>query len=347
MHVSIHVSCICMCVCVYVYVYPCVHMFISYSILLPWRTLTLQLVLATQWCLTLCNPMDCNPPSSSVHGKNTGVGLPFPFPGDLPDPEIESRSPALQEDSLPSELWGKFHDSYRFLKIYSHWPDKPKLHQFKGNKKPLTWTFPEKLQKTCIPCLLCTSLPRHHLLPLGYGPHFLVLPYRLLPQKGEHQGEEGRLFTASSYNMVNRFFLEQSQEGWLKHIFDYCFHLHGFFLGNTWSSEVGTPFCISTPRSSGLKVPGLFLCILERDHDICSPLQCFHCFLSIPQCTAFSVDSNSAVTFLIALQWFLNSPNTLLSYPLIFSCNVFSFYKFLSFHHRSYVFLHLVMQMIP
>ena len=34
--------------------------------------------LVTQWCLTLCDPMDCSPPSSSVHGdspgKNTGVG---------------------------------------------------------------------------------------------------------------------------------------------------------------------------------------------------------------------------------------------------------------------------------
>ena len=30
-------------------------------------------------------------------------GLPFPSPGDLPDTGIESRSPALQADSLPSE----------------------------------------------------------------------------------------------------------------------------------------------------------------------------------------------------------------------------------------------------
>ena len=30
-------------------------------------------------------------------------GLPFPSPGDLPDPGIESGSPALQADALPSE----------------------------------------------------------------------------------------------------------------------------------------------------------------------------------------------------------------------------------------------------
>ena len=33
-------------------------------------------------------------------------GLPFPSPGDLPNPGIESRSPALQIDSLPSEPSG-------------------------------------------------------------------------------------------------------------------------------------------------------------------------------------------------------------------------------------------------
>ena len=30
-------------------------------------------------------------------------GLPFPPPGDLPNPGIKSKSPALQADSLPSE----------------------------------------------------------------------------------------------------------------------------------------------------------------------------------------------------------------------------------------------------
>ena len=34
-------------------------------------------------------------------------GLPFPSPGDLPDQGIEPGSPALQADSLPTELQGK------------------------------------------------------------------------------------------------------------------------------------------------------------------------------------------------------------------------------------------------
>ena len=34
-------------------------------------------------------------------------GQPFPSPGDLPNPGIEPRSPALQADSLPAEPRGK------------------------------------------------------------------------------------------------------------------------------------------------------------------------------------------------------------------------------------------------
>ena len=42
------------------------------------RVKVLVKLLATQSCPTLCDPMDCSPPGSSVHGdspgKNTGVG---------------------------------------------------------------------------------------------------------------------------------------------------------------------------------------------------------------------------------------------------------------------------------
>ena len=40
-------------------------------------------------------------------------GLPFPSPGDLPDPGIEPGSPALQADTLPSEPPGKRHDELK------------------------------------------------------------------------------------------------------------------------------------------------------------------------------------------------------------------------------------------
>ena len=57
-----------------------------------------------------CDPMNCSLPGSSVDGilqAEYQSGLPFPSPGDLPDPGIKPRYPALQADSLPTELWGK------------------------------------------------------------------------------------------------------------------------------------------------------------------------------------------------------------------------------------------------
>ena len=47
-------------------------------------------------------------------------GLPFPYPGDLPDPGIEPRSLALQADGLTSEPPGKPFP-YLELHYYNHW----------------------------------------------------------------------------------------------------------------------------------------------------------------------------------------------------------------------------------
>ena len=52
-------------------------------------------------CSTRWDPMDCSLPGFSVHGifeQEYWSGLPFPTPGDLPDPGIEPASivsPAL------------------------------------------------------------------------------------------------------------------------------------------------------------------------------------------------------------------------------------------------------------
>ena len=43
------------------------------------------------------------PPSMGFSRQEHWSGVPFPSPGDLPDPGIEPRSPALQADALPSE----------------------------------------------------------------------------------------------------------------------------------------------------------------------------------------------------------------------------------------------------
>ena len=47
------------------------------------------------------------PPSIGFSRQEYWSGLPFPSPGDLPNPGIERRSPALQVDSLPAEPPGQ------------------------------------------------------------------------------------------------------------------------------------------------------------------------------------------------------------------------------------------------
>ena len=47
------------------------------------------------------------PPSMGFSRQECWSGLPFPSPGDLPDPGIEPGSPTLQTDALPSEPPGK------------------------------------------------------------------------------------------------------------------------------------------------------------------------------------------------------------------------------------------------
>ena len=64
----------------------------------------------TQSCPTLATPWTVArevPLSMGFSRQEYCSGLPFPSPGDLPDPGIEPMSPALQADSLPTELGGK------------------------------------------------------------------------------------------------------------------------------------------------------------------------------------------------------------------------------------------------
>ena len=60
-------------------------------------------VLVAQSCLTLCDPMNCIPPGSPVHGLLQARILEWvaiPSPRDLSDPEIGLGFPAFQADSF-------------------------------------------------------------------------------------------------------------------------------------------------------------------------------------------------------------------------------------------------------
>ena len=52
-------------------------------------------ILATPWTVACQTPL-----SMGFFRQECCSGLPFPSPGDLPDPGIEPRSPALQADSI-------------------------------------------------------------------------------------------------------------------------------------------------------------------------------------------------------------------------------------------------------
>ena len=77
-----------------------------HPILPPWLWGVLC-VKSLQSCSTLCDPMDCSPPDSSVYGvprQEYWSGLPSPSSGDVPNPGNESTfsvPPALQAGSLP------------------------------------------------------------------------------------------------------------------------------------------------------------------------------------------------------------------------------------------------------
>ena len=91
---------VCVCVCVFSYVRPCE---------------------CVQLCAILCNPMDCSLPGFSVHRFfQARSRLPFPLPGDLPNPGIQPESPALAGGFFTSKPPGKpFLDSSLTCKKYN------------------------------------------------------------------------------------------------------------------------------------------------------------------------------------------------------------------------------------
>ena len=69
-----------------------------------WKSLSCVPLFVTRW--TVAHQA---PPSMGFFRQEYWSGLPFPSPGDLSDPGIEPRSPALQADALTSEPPGKSH----------------------------------------------------------------------------------------------------------------------------------------------------------------------------------------------------------------------------------------------
>ena len=75
-------------------------------------------VLVTQSCLTVTPWATARqaPLSMEFSRQEYWSRLPFPSSGDLPNPGIKPRSPALQAHALPSESLGNF--GYMYVYIY-------------------------------------------------------------------------------------------------------------------------------------------------------------------------------------------------------------------------------------
>ena len=93
---------------------------------------TLILFWHVQLFVTLWSIAHQAPLSMGFSRQEYWIGLPFPSPGDLPNPGTEPGSPALQADSLPSELQGS--PTVRYCQISLH-RDCTNLNLFQQYKK--------------------------------------------------------------------------------------------------------------------------------------------------------------------------------------------------------------------
>ena len=84
--ITVSIPCVFVCVCVYTRAPVCA------------RSLSCVLFFATPWIVALQAPL-----SMESSRQEYWSGLPFPSPGDPPDPGIEPWSPALEADALTSE----------------------------------------------------------------------------------------------------------------------------------------------------------------------------------------------------------------------------------------------------
>ena len=131
------------------------------------------------------------PPSMEFSGQEYWSGLPFPSPGDLPDPGIETGSPELQADTLPSESQKELTNQrlcacLNFTVQFSRSvvSDSLRPHGLQPTRFHHPWDFPGK--NTGVGChfLLQEVFPTHRLNPgLPHGWHYRQTLYHL-----SHQG---------------------------------------------------------------------------------------------------------------------------------------------------------------
>ena len=91
-----------------------VHGILQARILVKVKSLSRVQLFVTPWTIAYQAP-----PSMGFFRQEYWSGLPFPSAGDLPDPGIEPRSPALEADTLTSESPGKLKRCHFLLQGFS------------------------------------------------------------------------------------------------------------------------------------------------------------------------------------------------------------------------------------
>ena len=121
--------------------------------MLSWSVLTYVLVVQSGPILVTPWTVACQAPLSMAFSRQEyWSGVPFPFPGNLPDLGIEPGSPALQEDSLLSEPPGKPMFTY-MIYLFIHHQGPCMVWEYVSSWAPLLG----QLNLAHIPCWLCNA----------------------------------------------------------------------------------------------------------------------------------------------------------------------------------------------
>ena len=115
------------------------------------KSLSRVRLFATPWTVAHQTPL-----SIGFSRQEYWSGLPFPSPGDLPNPGIEARSPALQADALSSEPPGKPRQHIKNQRHY--FTNKGPSSQSYGFSSSHVWMWELNYKESWVPknwCFYC------------------------------------------------------------------------------------------------------------------------------------------------------------------------------------------------
>ena len=109
--------------------------YIPFEWVSQWKSLSRVRLFSIPWTITHQTPL-----SIGFSRQEDWSGLPFPSPGDLPDPGTEPRSPALQADST---IWA--------TRVQRRWPVKSRWRrgERKSGEEPDAWERERREGRIC------------------------------------------------------------------------------------------------------------------------------------------------------------------------------------------------------